>query len=59
MPRTGLARGLIDEYRLLIHPVALGNGLALFGALSKPVDLELLSATPFGGGAVAHVYRPG
>jgi dihydrofolate reductase len=56
--RSLVQRGLIDEYRLLIHPVALGSGLALFGALSKPVDLKLLSATPFGGGAVAHVYRP-
>jgi dihydrofolate reductase len=55
----GLAqRGLIDEYRLLTHPVALGSGQALFAALPRPLALRLVSATPFTGGAVAHVYRP-
>ena len=50
--------GLVDEYRLLIHPVALGRGLPLFAGLPKPLDLKLLSATSFEGGAVAHIYRP-
>ena len=54
-----LARlGLIDEYRLLVHPVALGRGLSLFGALEKPVDLRLVSTISFSAGVVAHVYRP-
>lgn len=54
-----LARlGLIDEYRLLVHPVALGEGLALFSALEKPINLRLVSATVFPVGVVAHVYRP-
>src|SRR5215217_7196540 len=35
------AADLVDEYRLLVHPVALGSGLSLFGALPKPLDLEL------------------
>ncbi|HVJ41645.1 MAG TPA: dihydrofolate reductase family protein [Dongiaceae bacterium] len=51
--------GLIDEYRLLVHPVALGRGLPLFADLPQPRDLKLVSATAFGGGCVAHVYRPG
>ena len=50
--------GLVDEYRLLVHPVALGRGLGLFSALERPVDLELVSATPFAGGVLAKVYRP-
>jgi len=50
--------GLVDEYRLVIHPEALGRGLALFSGLSGPLELSLLSATPFPGGAVAKVYRP-
>jgi len=49
--------GLVDEYRLLVHPVALGTGLALFSNLARPLDLTLLSTTRFGTGAVAHVYR--
>ena len=50
--------GLVDEYRLLIHPVALGRGLPLFAGLPKPLDLKLLSAASFEGGAIAHIYRP-
>jgi len=35
-----------------------GKGLALFGALSKRLDLALVSSTPFRAGAIARVYRP-
>jgi dihydrofolate reductase len=53
-----LARlGLVDEYRLLVHPVALGRGLPLFSGLSAPVDLALVEVKPFRGGAVALSYR--
>ncbi|MFT3754102.1 MAG: dihydrofolate reductase family protein [Paludibacter sp.] len=50
--------GLIDEYQLLIHPVVLGKGLALFSEVSTPFDLKLVSSTPFKTGAIANVYRP-
>jgi dihydrofolate reductase len=50
--------GLIEEYRPLTHPVALGRGLPLFSSLARPMDLRLVSATPFPSGAAAHVYRP-
>jgi dihydrofolate reductase len=49
--------GLVDEYRLLVHPVALGRGLGLFSSLSTAIDLRLVSATTFAAGAVAKVYR--
>ena len=52
------ASGLIDEYRLVIHPVVLGQGQPLFSALRSPVDLRLISATSFGSGVVAVVYQP-
>src|SRR5262249_57958565 len=35
--------GLIDEVGLNIHPVLLGSGIPLFLAMSRQVDLELLS----------------
>lgn len=53
-----VASGLIDEYRLAIHPVVLGQGRSLFSNLRSPVDLRLMSATPFSIGVVAAVYQP-
>jgi dihydrofolate reductase len=56
--RSLVQHGLVDEYHLLTHPIALGHGLPLFSGLAKPLDLKLLSATSFDGGAVAHIYQP-
>src|SRR5215470_6818221 len=52
------ARGLIDEYCLVIQPVAVGGGQALFAELSAPLRLELVDARSFTCGVVVHVYRP-
>lgn len=52
------ASGLIDEYRLLVHPIALGAGKALFSALAKPLALKLVNATACPNGVVAKTYRP-
>jgi dihydrofolate reductase len=51
-------RGLVDEYRLVINPVALGDGLPLFKDLSAPIKLELVQAWTFVTGAALHVYQP-
>jgi dihydrofolate reductase len=53
--RSVVATGLIDEYRLLVHPVLLGAGERLFDA---PLTVEPTSTTVFSGGAVAHVFAP-
>jgi dihydrofolate reductase len=50
--------GLVDEYHLVVHPVALGKGLALFSELTAPLDLTLVSSRTFDSGAVAQIYRP-
>ena len=50
--------GLIDEYRLVILPVALGNGLPLFKDLAKPLRLDLAEAKSFPDGTLIHVYQP-
>ncbi|MGH2946143.1 MAG: dihydrofolate reductase family protein [Solirubrobacteraceae bacterium] len=50
--------GLIDEYRLVVHPAALGAGLPLFKELPAPLYLELVEARSFATGAVGHVYQP-
>lgn len=49
---------LVDEYRLLVHPVALGAGLPLFPPLQAPIYLRLVRVTTFDSGAAAHIYRP-
>ena len=51
------ASGLIDEFRLVIHPVALGSGLALFQNLPEPLHLRLAGSIDFGSGAVARIYE--
>ncbi len=51
------AAGLIDEYRLVVHPVALGRGLPLFSGLPRSLILCLVSRVSFGSGAVGEVYR--
>ena len=52
------AADLIDEYRLLVQPLALGRGQALFGQLAQSRHLDLVETTPFPSGVVVHVYRP-
>jgi dihydrofolate reductase len=51
------AQGLIDEYCLVIQPVAIGRGAALFGELPAPARLNLVEARSFDCGVVAHIYR--
>jgi dihydrofolate reductase len=53
-----VSAGLVDEYRLVEHPVALGKGLSIFSGLAAPTRLTLVEAIKFESGAVAKVYRP-
>jgi dihydrofolate reductase len=57
--RSLVAQGLVDQFALLTHPVALGKGLPLFSGLAAPMALKLISSKAFPGGSVAHIYRPG
>jgi dihydrofolate reductase len=50
--------GLVDEYRLMVQPAALGAGLPLFKDLAAPLQLELVEATTYATGLAIHVYRP-
>src|SRR6266498_3768113 len=50
--------GLVDEYRLMIQPAALGAGLPLFKDLPAPLHLELVEATTYATGVAIHIYRP-
>ncbi|WP_245272870.1 dihydrofolate reductase family protein [Microvirga lotononidis] len=50
--------GLIDEYKILVHPRIAGHGPTLCqGGLPGTRRLELVSATPLRNGVVAMHYR--
>ena len=55
--RSLIATGLVDEFLLAIHPVALGSGMPIFTELSAPVYLKLEDVKAFPGGIVVHTYR--
>lgn len=55
--RSLVARGLVDQFALIVAPVALGQGLPLFSDLPAPLCLTRVSSTAFPGGAVAQIYR--
>lgn len=55
--RSLIAQGLVDQFALLVIPVALGKGLPIFSELAAPASLELVSSKAFPGGAVAQIYR--
>jgi len=48
------AHRLVDEYRLTVHPVVLGNGLALFHDLPEPQRFELVSSAAYANGSATH-----
>ena len=48
--------GLIDEYRLMISPIILGSGKALFNNVHKMPNLKLLEARSFANGNVLLRY---
>jgi dihydrofolate reductase len=51
-----IERGLVDEYRLVIHPVILGGGTPFFPKLERPTGLRLIETHAFGGGALLVAY---
>ena len=53
-----LAEHLLDELRLLVHPVVAGTGQRLFGETSSPVPLTLLQSRPHRNGVMALRYAP-
>lgn len=48
---------LVDEYRLVTRPVALGSGQPMFRDMPMGLHLKLIEATPYPGGTVISVYR--
>ncbi len=56
--RSLLERGVLDELRLLVHPLVVGQGAKLFPDGSPPVSLELVASQTFSTGVLDLTYRP-
>ncbi len=54
-----IEQGLVDEFRIMINPIALGKGNPLFTGLGKKMNVKLVSVKEFQNGNVLHCYQPG
>jgi dihydrofolate reductase len=54
---TLIKLGLVDEYRLFVSPVVLGEGTPYFPALEARINLELVETRTFGSRVVYVRYR--
>ena len=48
--------GLLDELRIMVNPVALGQGKSLFTSMRERLNLRLLNVKPFRSGNVLLTY---
>ena len=49
--------GLVDEFRLSVHPVILGNGKPLFIDLDQRLNLKLVNTRTFSSGVIQLCYH--
>jgi len=55
---TLIDHDLIDEFRIMINPLILGNGTPMFQNITAKIDLQLLKTKVFGNGNVLLNYIP-
>jgi dihydrofolate reductase len=58
MAVTFIEHDLIDEFRIMVNPVALGGGTSLFKGLQNKLELKLLRTKTFTSGNVLLHYEP-
>lgn len=52
------AHGLIDEFRLMVAPIVIGDGKRLFAGIAEPLKLQLVRFEQFASGNVLLCYTP-
>ncbi len=55
--KTFIQLGLIDTFRISVHPTALGNGKPLFENLKERLNLKLIKTNVFNSGVVQLIYE--
>lgn len=55
---TFIDLGLVDVYRLSVHPTVLGSGKPLFESLKERLNLKLIKTNVFKSGVVQLIYEP-
>jgi dihydrofolate reductase len=56
--KSFIGLGLIDVYRISVHPIALGSGKPLFEDLKDRLKLKLIQTNMFRSGVVQLIYEP-
>jgi dihydrofolate reductase len=56
--RSLLDYGVLDELKLMVHPIVVGSGKKLFEDGEKRTELELVESKTFATGVVYLTYRP-
>ncbi|MCY1119977.1 dihydrofolate reductase family protein [Bacillus safensis] len=54
---TFINLGLVDEFRLSVHPIILGEGKPLFIDINKRINLQIVETQKFSSGVVQLTYR--
>ena len=52
------SKGLIDEFLIMVHPVAISDGISFLANISNKIEFELLNTKSFGNGIVLLTYKP-
>jgi dihydrofolate reductase len=50
--------GLIDEFQIVLNPVAVGNGRTLFEGVKRKLPMTLTHSRAFGNGNIVLFYQP-
>jgi dihydrofolate reductase len=54
---TLIRNGLVDEYRPVVHPVVLGEGIPFLPPMDRPIELQLVETRRFESGVVYLRYE--